>query len=70
MATFVRIPGACHGGWWFDPLVEDLEGGDSVLPGCPVIGTVHEWDTRHNLMHDGPGRVLGLLLELAAAAGR
>lgn len=23
------------------------------------------WDTRHNVMHDGPGRVLDLLLELA-----
>ena len=23
--------------------------------------TVHEWDTRHNVLWDGPGRVLGLL---------
>ncbi len=24
--------------------------------------TYHEWDTRHNVMHDGPQRVLELLL--------
>jgi pimeloyl-ACP methyl ester carboxylesterase len=24
MATFVLVPGACHGGWWFGPLAEDL----------------------------------------------
>ena len=24
----------------------------------------HEWDTRHNVLHDGPGRVLELLLTL------
>lgn len=25
MATFVLVPGACHGGWWYDPLVEALD---------------------------------------------
>ncbi|GAB2997097.1 alpha/beta hydrolase [Amycolatopsis acidiphila] len=24
MATFVLVPGACHGGWWYEPLAEDL----------------------------------------------
>lgn len=24
MTTFVLVPGACHGGWWYDPLVEAL----------------------------------------------
>ena len=24
MATFVLVPGACHGGWWFEPLAEQL----------------------------------------------
>lgn len=24
MATFVLIPGACHGGWWFEPLARRL----------------------------------------------
>jgi pimeloyl-ACP methyl ester carboxylesterase len=28
---------------------------------------VHEWATRHNVMHDGPARVLRLLLEVADA---
>lgn len=27
---------------------------------------LHRWDTRHNVMHDGPDRVLDLLLEVAA----
>lgn len=25
MTTFVLVPGACHGGWWYDPLVAELE---------------------------------------------
>ncbi|MHB8191028.1 MAG: alpha/beta fold hydrolase [Ferrimicrobium sp.] len=25
MTTFVLVPGACHGGWWYDPLVEALD---------------------------------------------
>ncbi len=25
MSTFVLVPGACHGGWWYDPLVARLE---------------------------------------------
>ena len=29
----------------------------------------HRWDTRHNVLHDGPARVLGLLLEVAATSG-
>jgi pimeloyl-ACP methyl ester carboxylesterase len=24
MTTYVLVPGACHGGWWYDPLVERL----------------------------------------------
>jgi pimeloyl-ACP methyl ester carboxylesterase len=28
---------------------------------------VHEWETRHNVLHDGPSRVLGLLLDLDAS---
>ena len=24
MATFVLVPGAWHGGWWFDPLARWL----------------------------------------------
>lgn len=32
MATFVLVPGACHGGWWFSDLVEELRGrGHSAL---------------------------------------
>lgn len=25
MITFVLVPGACHGGWWYDPLTSALE---------------------------------------------
>ncbi|WP_182885143.1 alpha/beta fold hydrolase [Microbispora sp. H10885] len=33
MATFVLIPGMCHGGWCFQDLVEDLRGhGHQALP--------------------------------------
>jgi hypothetical protein len=24
MAWFVLIPGACHGGWWFEPVADAL----------------------------------------------
>ncbi len=27
---------------------------------------LHNWDTTHNVMHDGPERVLGLLEDVAA----
>jgi pimeloyl-ACP methyl ester carboxylesterase len=32
MTTYVLVPGACHGGWWYDPLVEPLteRGGTAV----------------------------------------
>lgn len=26
--------------------------------------TVHTWDTTHNVMHDGPDRVLALIVDL------
>lgn len=25
MTTFVLVPGACHGGWWYEPLIRELE---------------------------------------------
>ena len=25
MTAFVLVPGACHGGWWYDPLAAALE---------------------------------------------
>jgi len=25
VSSFVLVPGACHGGWWYEPLVEELE---------------------------------------------
>src|SRR5438309_8575591 len=31
MTTYVLVPGACHGGWWYAPLVEQLE-----ARGCTV----------------------------------
>ncbi|MGZ4520529.1 MAG: alpha/beta fold hydrolase, partial [Mycobacteriaceae bacterium] len=24
MTSFVLVPGACHGGWWFQPLADEL----------------------------------------------
>jgi pimeloyl-ACP methyl ester carboxylesterase len=26
VTTFLLVPGACHGGWWYDPLAEALRG--------------------------------------------
>lgn len=37
MAKFVLFPGACHGGWWYDPLVDRLRGeGHTALAVTPV----------------------------------
>jgi len=31
--TFVLVPGACHGGWWYEPLARQLEhDGHAALP--------------------------------------
>ena len=27
MTTFLLVPGACHGGWWYGPLVDALRDG-------------------------------------------
>jgi pimeloyl-ACP methyl ester carboxylesterase len=33
MTTYVLVPGACHGGWWYDPLVARLaEQGHRAVP--------------------------------------
>jgi pimeloyl-ACP methyl ester carboxylesterase len=34
MTSFVLVPGACHGGWWYEPLVRRLEEDGHV--GVPV----------------------------------
>jgi pimeloyl-ACP methyl ester carboxylesterase len=32
MTAYVLVPGACHGGWWYDPLVERLRArGDTAV---------------------------------------
>ncbi len=33
MITFVLVPGACHGGWWYEPLARQLEqDGHAAVP--------------------------------------
>lgn len=33
MTTFVLVPGACHGGWWYEPLARLLEkDGHTAVP--------------------------------------
>lgn len=97
----VLVPGACRGGWWYEPLVTalaergfaplsitlagldpDEDGTVSVSleahveqrrwyidgagrTGLPVDPL--QWATRHNVLHDGPERVLRLLLEIATS---
>jgi pimeloyl-ACP methyl ester carboxylesterase len=45
----------------FAPVTQRLE----AEPGW----TVQRWETRHNVLHDGPGRVLELLLDVAGELG-
>jgi pimeloyl-ACP methyl ester carboxylesterase len=35
---FVLVPGACHGGWWFDPLVERLRAAGHVAWALTLSG--------------------------------
>ncbi|MGV0838271.1 alpha/beta fold hydrolase [Mycolicibacterium thermoresistibile] len=49
MTTFVLVPGACHGAWWYDDLAERLRRhGHRVLAICPTgVGE------RAHLLHAG-----------------
>ncbi|MHB1504921.1 MAG: alpha/beta fold hydrolase [Acidimicrobiales bacterium] len=38
MTTFVLVPGACHGGWWYDPLVGALEADGHVPVAITLAG--------------------------------
>ncbi|HWG25878.1 alpha/beta fold hydrolase [Actinospica sp.] len=42
MSTFVLVPGACHGGWWYEPLAQLLEqDGHAAIP-LTLAGLEHE----------------------------
>lgn len=54
MTTFVLVPGACHGGWWYEPLVRAIEADghradaltlagleDEPRPGRPITLRTH-----------------------------
>src|SRR5690606_32153813 len=49
MSTFVLVPGACHGAWWYDDLADRLRAhGHPVLAICPTgVGE------RAHLLHAG-----------------
>ncbi|MGV0653996.1 alpha/beta fold hydrolase [Mycolicibacterium thermoresistibile] len=49
MSTFVLVPGACHGAWWYDDLADRLRAhGHRVLAICPTgVGE------RAHLLHAG-----------------
>ena len=38
MAWFVLVPGACHGGWWFDPLISQLEAAGHDATALTLLG--------------------------------
>ena len=38
MTTFVLVPGACHGGWWYEPLVARLESEGHTAVGVTLAG--------------------------------
>jgi pimeloyl-ACP methyl ester carboxylesterase len=38
MAHFVLVPGACHGGWWYDPLVERLTAAGHAATAVTLAG--------------------------------
>jgi hypothetical protein len=48
---FVLVPGACHGGWWYEPSSRGW--------------TVHDLPLTHNVLAGGPDAMLAVLLPLA-----
>ena len=38
MSHFVLVPGACHGGWWYEPLVAALEGNGHQASAVTLAG--------------------------------
>lgn len=42
MTTFVLVPGACHGGWWFEPVARELERDGHVAVPVTLAGLEDE----------------------------
>ncbi len=38
MTAFVLVPGAWHGGWWYDPLVDALEADGHIAIAITLAG--------------------------------
>jgi pimeloyl-ACP methyl ester carboxylesterase len=42
MTTFILVPGACHGGWWYEPVVRELERDGHVAVPVTLAGLEDE----------------------------
>lgn len=38
MATYVLVPGACHGGWWYEPMVAELRAAGHTVHAVTLTG--------------------------------
>jgi hypothetical protein len=59
MTRYVLVPGACHGGWWYQPLV------DALRAAGHEADAVTDLDSGHNLLANDPHNLVTIMLELA-----
>ncbi len=52
MTAFVLVPGACHGGWWYDPLVEALTADGHTVDALTLVGLETEPDVDRRITVD------------------
>lgn len=51
-AAFVLVPGACHGGWWFDGVTAALTASGHEVAPLTLVGLEHEPDTDRRINLD------------------
>jgi pimeloyl-ACP methyl ester carboxylesterase len=47
MTAFVLVPGACHGGWWFQPLADELRKRGHLAHAITLPGLADRADLLH-----------------------
>lgn len=52
MTAFVIVPGACHGGWWYDPPVQALTGAGHTATAVTLVGLEDEPDVDRRITLD------------------
>lgn len=68
MTAFVLVPGACHGGWWYDPLVQALTAAGHSATALTLVGLEDEPDIDRRITLDTHTDQVASAVQHAAAA--